>query len=358
MEILEMNLDDPKSFQSAAQAKLLSDIERLPDALLEGFAAGNVLALDPIDGPKNIVMAGTGNSIIGADLLAAYVSSLCPIPVSIHRDYGLPAFAGGPHTLVILCCYSGETQETLSSLEAAVKSGCRILAVCTGGKLAEEASKEASKSAGLVWQIESKYSAHAAIGFSFGLLLAAFQRLGLVTDQDLILDEAVTALKTQQAALGVESPVSRNPAKRVAGQLMGRLVTVFAAGQLVPVARHWKTQINQLAKSIAQFESLPEADYGALQGASMPEAILLHSMALFLRAPSDRRQNRLRSNLTRRVLMLEGVNTDFIDARGDTPLAHIWTLTHMGDYIAFYLAAAYGIDPTPMPAPENPKNIK
>jgi glucose/mannose-6-phosphate isomerase len=174
----------------------------------------------------------------------------------------------------------------------------------------------------------------------------------------LVLDEAVTALKTQQAGLGVESPVSRNPAKRLAGQLMGRLVTVFAAGQLVPVARHWKTQINQLAKSIAQFEALPEADYGALQGASMPEAILLHSMALFLRAPSDQRQNRLRSNLTRRALMLEGVNTDFMDARGESPLAHLWTLTHIGDYIAFYLAAAYGIDPTPRPAPENPKTLK
>lgn len=29
-------------------------------------------------------------------------------------------------------------------------------------------------------------------------------------------------------------------------------------------------------------------------------------------------------------------------------MAHIWTLLHFGDYTAFYLAMAYGEDPTPV----------
>ncbi len=349
-----MNLDAPEAFQSEAQVKLLAEIEHLPDSLLDGFVAGNQLELDPIESLKNIVISGTGNSIISADLLAAYTAAICSVPVSIHRDYGVPAFASGPETLFIASSYSGDTQETLHSLEAAVQNRCRIMAVCTGGMLAEEASKVEAP----VWKIEQQSSARGAIGFSFGLLLAAFSRLGLIPDQEATLHGAVEAMKTQQARLRVDSPVSRNLAKRMAGQLMGRLVTVFAAGHIVPVARRWKSQINELAKSIAQFEALPEADYDTLQGASMPESVLLHSMALFLRAPSDHRQNRLRSNLTRRALLLEGVNTDFVDASGDTPLAHIWTLAHLGDYIAFYLAAAYGIDPTPLPPLENPKAIK
>ena len=351
-----MNLDDPKFFQSAAQKKVLAEIEALPDSLLEGFAIGNRLELDAPGDLKNIVISGTGDSIIGADLLTAYISAFCSIPVSVWRDYGLPAFASGPQSLVILSSYSGETQETLSGLEAALQNNCRILVVCSGGTLVEEAAK----AGGRVWKIEGQPSARGAIGFLFGLLLAAFQRLRLIPDQDAALRGAVEALKTQQASLRADSLVSQNLAKRMAGQLMGRLVTVFAAGQFVPVARRWKSQINELAKSIAQFESLPEADYNTLQGARMPETILLHSMALFLRAPSDQRQNRLRSNLMRRALLLEGVNTDFVDARGDTPLAHLWTLVHMGDYIAFYLSAAYGIDPTPalLPPRENPKSPK
>ena len=346
-----MNLDDPNLFQSEAHLKVLDEIERLPDSLLQGFAAGKRLDLEPVDDLKSIVISGTGNSIIAADLLAGYLSAWCPIPVSIHRDYGLPAFAAGPQCLVILASYSGETQETLSGLEAALENKCRILALCSGGQLA----KETAGAGGQVWQIDGQTL---ALGFSFGLLLAGFQRLGLLQDQQAALRAAVDAMRTQQAGLRPDSPVSQNLAKRLAGQLMGRLVTIFAAGQFVPVARRWKSQINQVAKSIAQFEALPEADYGALQGASMPEPVLLHSMALFLRAPSDHRQNRLRSNLTRRALLLEGVNTDFVDAQGDGPLAHLWTLTQLGEYVAFYLAGAYGIDPTPLPALENPKPIQ
>jgi glucose/mannose-6-phosphate isomerase len=73
-------------------------------------------------------------------------------------------------------------------------------------------------------------------------------------------------------------------------------------------------------------------------------------MTLFLRAPSDHPRNRLRSDLTRKAFMLEGMNTDHIDARGDSPLAHMWMLILFGDYMAYYLAMGYSVDPTPIKA--------
>jgi glucose/mannose-6-phosphate isomerase len=48
--------------------------------------------------------------------------------------------------------------------------------------------------------------------------------------------------------------------------------------------------------------------------------------------------------------MQEGLCTDFVDARGDTPLANLWTALHLGDYVAYYLALLYEIDPTPIAA--------
>ena len=80
------------------------------------------------------------------------------------------------------------------------------------------------------------------------------------------------------------------------------------------------------------------------------ETLNAHTMTLFLRAPSDHPRNRLRSDLTRKAFMLEGMNTDYIDARGDTPLAHMWTSILFGDYMAYYLAMGYGVDPTPIQA--------
>ncbi|HEX2981329.1 MAG TPA: SIS domain-containing protein [Anaerolineaceae bacterium] len=129
----------------------------------------------------------------------------------------------------------------------------------------------------------------------------------------------------------------------------------MASGYLAPVARRWKGQISEVAKAWAQFEFLPEADHNTMAGLLNPEEMLEHILVLFLRSSAEHPRNRLRSDLTRKGFMQEGLNTDFIDAAGDSPLAHIWTTLHMGDYCAYYLAMAYGVDPTPVEAIEGLK---
>ncbi len=79
---------------------------------------------------------------------------------------------------------------------------------------------------------------------------------------------------------------------------------------------------------------------------------MVSTMALFLRAASYHPRNLLRTELTKQAYMLDGLNTDFYDAPGETPLAQQWTALHFGDYMAYYLAMLYGIDPTPIEALE------
>ena len=80
------------------------------------------------------------------------------------------------------------------------------------------------------------------------------------------LTQAVEAMRREQAQLRADIPAARNMAKRNAGQLMGRWVTVIGAEILAPVARRWKGQISEVAKAWAQFEFLPEADHNTLAG--------------------------------------------------------------------------------------------
>ena len=75
-----------------------------------------------------------------------------------------------------------------------------------------------------------------------------------------------------------------------------------------------------------------------------------HTLSLFLRAASDHPRNALRARITRQTFMLEGLNTDVYMAHGQSSLAHMWTAIHFGDYMAYYLAIAYAIDPTPVEA--------
>ncbi len=154
-------------------------------------------------------------------------------------------------------------------------------------------------------------------------------------------------MRAQQETLRVEVPVSENPAKRMAGQLVGRWVNVYGSGILAPVARRWKGQINELAKAGAGFEALPEADHNALAGLENPET-LAQTITLFLRSPSDAPRNAQRFDLTRQVFIMAGLNSDVYHAKGDLPLAHMWTTLHFGDYMAYYLAISYNMDPTPV----------
>lgn len=352
-----MNLDDLAFMRGLDRENMLGEIDGLPDQLARAYELGiqtsEVFKTSEVSQISRVLIAGLGGSAIGGDLLASYVGGSCPLPLLIHRDYGLPAFARGRETLVICSSHSGNTEETLDAFESARKNNCAILAVCTGGELAARAKKANVP----VITFEHKGQPRAAVGFSFGILLAVFVKLGLIPDQADLIAGAVAAMKKSQEHLRADVEAVHNPAKRYAGQLMGRWVTVFGAGLMAPVARRFKTQINEVAKAAANFEFIPEADHNALAGTVHPVDVLMpHTMNLFLRAPSDHPRNRLRLDLTKEIFMLEGPNTDFIDARGDSPLAHMWTMILFGDYMAYYLAIAYGVDPTPVDALVNLKN--
>ena len=340
-----MNLDDLDDFKRLDTLNMLGEIDNLPEQLQSAFQLGMQLDLPDWKDIRQVVIAGMGGSAIGADLLASYCASLASIPVFVHRDYGLPLFARGAETLVICSSHSGNTEETLDAFDAALGAGCKVLVVTTGGEISQRALGKNLP----VWTFEHAGQPRAAVGFSFGLLLSLFQRLGFLPDQTEALEDAISSMKRSQERIKADVPTAKNPAKRYAGQLMGRWVTLVASDLMTAVARRMKCQINEIAKAGANFEFLPEADHNTLAGTMHPQEVLNpHMMTLFLRATSDHPRNRLRSDLTRKGLMLEGMNTDHVDARGRTPLAQMWTMILFGDYMAYYLAMGYGVDPTPV----------
>ncbi len=341
-----MMLDDPDILKKLDSQNMLAEIDSLPHQLGFAWELASHSPLPAWQGIQRVVIAGMGGSAIAADLLSAYLLTACKVPVFVHRDYGLPAWANGPETLLIASSHSGNTEETLDSYETGMNNNCKLMLITTGGKLAARAGQIGAP----LWLFDHKGQPRSAVGFSFGLLLSVFARLGLTPDPTADLTSALAEMTTQQKNLHPSIAASLNPAKRLAGQLQGRWVNILGSGVLAPVARRWKGQINELAKAGAGFEALPEADHNTLAGLTNPEDTLSRIATVFLRAQSDHPRNRLRSKLTQKTFMLEGLNTNDYTAPGDNPLAHQWSALHFGDYLAFYLAIAYGEDPTPIPA--------
>jgi glucose/mannose-6-phosphate isomerase len=346
-----MNLDDLSRFRQLDPQNMLSMIDELPDQLLAAWELGLTFPLPDISDVSQVVICGLGGSAIGGDLVASYAAPLASVPISVWRNYDLPSHAKNPQTFLIFSSHSGNTEETLSAFESARQAKARLLTVSTGGALANEAM-DADLPA---WIFKHDGQPRAAIGFSFGLLLAALYRLGLIPDQSAEIVAAVASMRSQQEALRADVATVNNPAKRMAGQLVERWPIFIGADLLAPVARRWRTQVAELAKAVAQYEELPEADHNMLAGVVHPDPLFDRTMVLFLRAHANHPRNLLRIEATRQIFMVEGFNTDIIDAAGETRLAQQWTSLHFGDYTSYYLAMAYGVDPTPVDAIETLK---
>lgn len=340
-----MNLDDLDRLKSLDSQNFIHDIDVLPDQVAAGWRLGQLSRLPNNYGAiTNIILTGQGSAAIGGMLTQALVAPECRVPVIIWPDYNLPAFVG-LNTLVICSSYSGNTKETLSACEAALARGARLLAITTGGKLAALADKQGAP----VWRFEHKGQPRAAVGLAFMLTLAALMKLGLASDKSAEVVEAVQAMRKQQELLRTKVPMTQNPAKRLAWQLKDHLGLVFASSYLLPVARHWKEQIAEVAKANVTFDELSESNQNLFVGPFFPEAFMSKQLVIFLRSRHDQSRHHSRSEVMREIYEQSGFNTEAIEAQGQSPLANMLTALHFGDYVAYYLAMAYGLDPFPLP---------
>jgi glucose/mannose-6-phosphate isomerase len=332
-----MNLDNLPRFREIDTTNLITQIEALPNRVEAAWAHAQTLALpDGFRVATHVLIVGRGDSAIAGEL-ARYAALESHLPITLWRENYLPVWVN-THTLVVAISFSGNTAETVAVAEAAVERGASVLTISTGGKLAALNNT-------LAWSIlrqaqDAVDNSRTAVGELAILALAALVKLGAAQDKAAEVAEAVSELKTQQTNLCAESPVMKNPAKRMAGQIMNRYAALFVNDELAPAGRYWQSKINQFAKAWAQYIPLAEADH-AMQGSVFPEALVEKYMALWLRGSRPSAQ----SDAVRAHFMTSGFNTDFVAASGQSALAQLLTLAQYGDYVAYYLAMCYGVDP-------------
>lgn len=343
-----MNLDDTARFYEIDAQSMHALLSRMPDDLEAAWQAGQDFALPANHRLSRILIAGVGTAAIAAEMLAALVADSCNIPISVQRGYDLPAYADGQSTLVIMLDHSGDSEEIYSILEQTEARGTQTISIISSGPLADYTQR----SQRLLWQYAPPIggSARTALVWQVGLLCALFSRLGLVRDLSTDIAEAAAVLRNQQSTIAFDSPTIKNPAKRQAGQMIGRIPYAYGGGIMAPIAQHWKNQLHENAKVIALADELPDLNYNTLSGlAGLPNGVRL--AAVCLASPTyDHPRVRLRQNLTRGVLMMEGVVPDTYTGQGESALAHMMSAVQYGDYTSYYLAMALEVDPTPTPA--------
>ena len=340
-----MILDDAQSMADLDSDHMLERVGELPHQCATAWEEARQLAFPaPFGAVDHLVIVGMGGSAIGGALLQDLVSDHCDASITLVRGYELPSFVAGENALVIACSYSGNTEETLSCFGQALERDACAIAITTGGELGTLAEEAGAPVVRYSYQSQPR----AALGYSFILLLGVVHQLGLVQDYGPDVGEAVRVMEDWQANISAAVPSAENAAKQLARRIHGNLPVVYGAGFLGAAANRWKTQFNENAKSWAFFEVLPELNHNAVVGLGLPDMVRENAFVVMLRSALDRRRIRERWDTTLELLIREGVTAHEVWARGESQLAHILSLIHFGDYVSYYLALLYDVDPTPV----------
>ena len=350
---VNVSLDEPGIYEKLDPSCLRERIGGLPFQCLHAWEEGLQFSLPAAyRKARNVIVAGVGGSAIGGELMGDLISKEGSPLVTVCRDYRLPPYLSAD-SLVIISSYSGNTEETVAAFQDAIERGAKVVAVTTGGRLLELAER-----AGVpVFRVDYEGEPRTALGYSFLVPLAMLQNLGLIAGSDEAVLEATEVLYSLGHSLEPLTPTNDNPAKELALTLQGKLIVIYGGGMLCGVARRWKTQFNENAKTWAFVELLPEAGHNAIAGLGWPRAMGRKACGVLLNTLSLHPRIKQRYQVIEELLGRAGVECRTVDGVGQSHLAQILSAVMFGDFTSYYLALLNGEDPSPVPALDYLKSV-
>ena len=335
MPQLAASAPDPDDMRAAVRAH--------PDHLEEGWERGGAVEGLDLDASSlnGIVVCGMGGSAIGGDLVRTLVEPSSPLPFAVNRGYTLPGWVN-QKTLVVASSYSGGTEETLSAFAEARERGAQIVAVTSGGDLADRADD------GRTVTIPGGLQPRAALGYSLGVLLRLVRTLGLADLPDGAVQDALAAARDRAGRYDRDE--DGNGPRDLSKRFVGALPVVYrGVGLLEAVGMRWQTQVNENAKHPAVGNVFPELDHNEIMGfESGPPAVLSTMQVVVLRDRDDHAQIQKRFDATRELVEDSVGGWHEVETEGDSRLSRTLSLVQYGDWASLWLAYRKGVDPTPV----------
>ena len=319
------------------------------------FEAGLSLARDiTVTGQfKNIIVSGMGGSALPANLLRTYCNSLFqthpkykPFEIHINRHYSLPPESYTSNALNFIVSYSGNTEETISSLEEAHNSNLSFIGLSSGGKVEELCRKYRALHIKLPVPYPN-FQPRMGTGYFFGSM---FQ---LLVNQNLIPD-TTNELLSLAGKLNSQMGNFEKKGMELARKIKGKTPVIYSSPKYKPVAMVWKIKINENSKTPAFWNFFPELDHNEMVGFTNPQAKFF---IIMLKDAEDHEKNKCRYEPTARLLRKKGVESEILDMEGDNVFYKIFSSLNLADWTSYYLAIEYGQDPTPVDMVENLKKI-
>jgi glucose/mannose-6-phosphate isomerase len=317
---------------------MIDDVLGIPDQLRDALWRIESAKLEAAPA-AGLFVCGMGGSAIGGDLAAAALGDRLTGPMLTVRGYALPSWAT-PEWTALCSSYSGNTEETIACFEAAEVLGAGRLVASTGGTLVDRARETGVPVVGL----PGIFQPRAAVAYMVVVAAEVASLAGIAPRVHTEIDAAAAFLTDQSESL-------QQQAREIATLIAGAVPVIYGSDLTAPVARRWKTQVNENAKSPAYWGELPEADHNELlgwSGAAGDE----RSAAIFLEDRDHHPRVARRFELTAAAVQPHAATVARVETMGETRLERLLWTVMLGDLVSLELARQRGVDPLPVEAIE------
>lgn len=287
---------------------------------------------------KKFIIVGMGASGISGDIVSDLLSKNTDAIVSNVHDYSLPGWTD-KDTVVILCSYSGDTEETVSAFFEATDKKAKLITITSGGKL----EKLSQKYSVPLLKFDYKSCPRHAFPYLFISLLTIFSKLGYIDLSESAFLKSVDFLENFSERIKCSRRKDANPAKILAYKIYGKTVKIFGSGILKSAGSRFKTQINENSKNFASVEYFPELDHNVIEGINFPKN---SNFVVSLESNFDNERIIKRQNITHNVFSKNKVSYERVKFVGcDNEILEVLTAVLFGDFVSYYLALLNNVDP-------------
>jgi glucose/mannose-6-phosphate isomerase len=317
---------------------MIDDVLGIPDQLRDALWRIESARLEAASS-AGLFVCGMGGSAIGGDLAAAALGDRLTGPMITVRGYALPSWAT-PEWTVLCSSYSGKTEETLACLEAAETLGAKRVVAGIGGQLVDRARETAVPVVGL----PGIFQPRAAVAYMVVIAAEVAWLAGVAPRVHTEIDAAAAFLAGQAETL-------QQQAREIGALIAGAVPVIYGADLTAPVARRWKTQVNENAKALAWWGEIPEADHNELlgwSGAAGDE----RPAAIFLEDRDQHPRVARRFELTTATVAPNAAAVVRVETAGETRLERLLWAVMLGDLVSLEVARQRGVDPDTVDAIE------
>lgn len=307
-------------------------IHAFPQDIIDSLEITKNAKLSPTNEIKNIVICEMGGSGIGGKIAYQWVQNEIKIPVSLVLDYTLPSFVD-KHTLFIGSSYSGNTEETIEAVEAAIQKGAHIIGITSGGRLKEICSANNFDCI----LVPSGNPSRLIVAFSTIQLLSIFTKLGFISSTWLEEIHSSSRLLMDQKedihAKGIE----------IASFLFGKVGIIYSETQYEVVTVCARQQFNENSNYLCWTQSIPEMNHNELVDWGGEDN---RFAALFIQTEDLNARNKKRMDITKDIIAGKGASVMALNAKGNSQIQRAIYLINVVDWASFYMCELNKVDIT------------